>query len=77
MIMTIMQNQPNNPKQPAPQDVANELLANAMKQPGIKEAMEAFESSEKYQRAAASYQNYVTWDRLPPVVTSSHSTDPA
>ena len=54
---------------------AADLLAKALKQPGVKTAMEAYESAEKYTQSAVGYTNVVQWYRLP-TVSSCDTTCP-
>jgi len=54
----------------------NDLLDEAMKQPGIAVAMELMEASEKYSRSANEYANYIDWQRFPVLYTSCNSSCP-
>ena len=47
------------------QQQVDELLSEAMKQPGVMEAMEAFDQAEKANNAAAAYSSYIEWFRVP------------
>jgi hypothetical protein len=47
------------------QQQANDLLVEAMKQPGVAVMMELMEASEKYSRPITEYSSYFDYQRLP------------
>jgi hypothetical protein len=55
------------------QDVSD-LLAEAMKQPGVKTVMDVFESAEKYRQRSDEFANYIDWQRFPPSFSSCETT---
>jgi len=56
------------------QQQKDDLLTEAMKQPGVKLVMEVFEAADKYDRQSAEYTNYIDWQRFPTSFSSCHTT---
>jgi len=53
----------------------NELLAEAMKQPGVKAILDVFEAADKYDRQATEYANHIDQQRIPASFSSCHTTE--
>jgi hypothetical protein len=47
------------------QQQANDLLAEALKQPGLAVVMELMEAAERYSRPITEYDSYINCQRLP------------
>ena len=56
------------------QNRANDLLTEAMKQPGVKSIMEVFEASEIYHRQLRECANYLDWRHYPSSFSSCETT---
>ena len=57
------------------QQQCDDLLAKAMKQPGVKSVMDVFEAADKYDRQSAEYANFIDWQRFPTSFSSCHTTE--
>jgi hypothetical protein len=51
-----------NPCLPSSQSELDRLLAEAMKQPGIADALKLTEASEQYVATLAGYETYFAWE---------------
>ncbi|MGH7952411.1 MAG: hypothetical protein ACREFE_10910 [Limisphaerales bacterium] len=69
-----MKTAPKASKTADSQQQANDLLAEAMKHPGVKAVMDVFEASEKYHRHSGEFANYIDWQRSPPSFSSCETT---
>jgi len=52
----------------------DDLLTEAMKQPGVKSLLDIFESADKYDRQSAEYANFIDRQRFPTSFSSCHTT---
>ena len=68
---------PSHTKRKAIKKDANQLLAEAMKQPGVGAAMEVFESTDKYSGPVTQYNSLVEWQRFLTSFSSCDTSSPA
>ncbi len=61
-------------KDPVATKNAHELLAEAMKQPGVKAVMDVFDAADKYHRQTGEFANYIDWQRFPSSFSSCETT---
>jgi hypothetical protein len=59
------------------QQKGNDLLAEAMKQPGVMAVLNVFEASDKYDRQSSEYSNFIDRQRFPTSFSSCHTIQPA
>jgi len=59
------------------QQQGNDLLTEALKQPGVKSVMDVFEAADTYDRQSSAYTNYIDWQRFPISFSSCHTTQMA
>ena len=68
-----MKRTPKKPQNVGNQKDISKLLAEALKQPGIREAIDVFEASEQYSRQVAEFDCLSEQQRFPIFFNASHS----
>jgi hypothetical protein len=57
------------------QQQLNDMLAEAMKQPGLEIAIQLMEAAEKSSQPAKEFASYIDWHRFPVLSTTCGSPD--